>query len=223
MDERLRTLERQAEHDPEAAARLLLERVRRGLLDEARLELAADLGHEAARRALALEPGAAARPRDLEPWLMALAPWGGAVVVRGMVAAAASVVPRFEALAPDDRRPREALAAAVAWCDAPGVEPARVARAAARRAQGAAQAVGRRADFRAEWSIDTPELYAAFHAAHLCAHVADAVVLGRAPPQALVDHVADAFVRALERTGVAGDQVLADATKALLAWALDAA
>ncbi len=223
MDERLRTLERQAEHDPDAAARLLLERVRRGLLDEVRLELAAHLGHEAARRALALEAPAAGGPGDLEPWLTALAPWGGVVVVRGMVAAAATVVPRFEALAPDDHRPREALAAAVAWCDAPGAEPARRARAAARRAQGAAQDVGRRADFRAEWSIDTPELYAGFHAAHLCAHAADAVVLDRAPAPPLVEHVADAFARALERTGAEGEQVLAEASGALLAWALDTA
>lgn len=222
MDERLRTLERQAEHDPEAAARLLLERVRRGLLDEARLELAAHLGHQVARRALA-RSSTPPPPRDLEGWLAALAPWGGVVVVRAMVAAARTVVPRFEALADDDARPRAALTAAEAWCAGPGPEPARVARAAARLTQRAAQDIGRRADFRAEWSIDTPELYAAYHAAHLCAHAADAVVLDRAPPAPVVEQVADAFARALERTGAPVDEVLESAREALLAWAVDQA
>lgn len=222
MDERLRALERQAEHDPDAAARLLQERVRRGLLDEARLGLAAHLGHACARRALGLAPAPAdeGAPTELEAWLARLAPWGRVAFVRALTAAAHAVVPRFEALAPEDGRARAALAAASAWCDAPSVASARTARAAARQAQRAAQDVGRRADFRAEWQVDTPELYAAYHAAHLCAHAANAVVLDLAPPTPVLEQAADAFGRALERTGAPVAGVLAAARETLLAWAL---
>ncbi|MCO5168334.1 MAG: hypothetical protein M9894_18500 [Planctomycetes bacterium] len=224
MDERLRGLERQAAHDPEAAPRLLLERVRRGELPEERLELAGHLGHPAARQALGLGDEVHAT-LDLTVFLADLAPWGGVIVVRGLCAAGAEALPRFAAQAPDDGRPGAALAAAAAWADRPGPETALAARAAGRGAERAAQDLGQRADFHAEWAVDTPELYAGYHAAWVCAHAANAaLVLERLRPTvstpAQVEPVVDAFVRALERTGADEAQVRAAAEAALIAWAL---
>lgn len=233
MDERLRSLERQAEHDPDAAARLLLERVRRGDLDEARLTLAAYLEHEPARRAVgagavAPPPAPCADVEDLGDWLGALASWGAVALVRAFVVASRDALSAFEALAPEDARPATALAAAEEWCDAPSLETARAARAGARLAELAAQDLGRRADFRAEWSVDTPELYAACHAAWLCRHAADAAYVlepARAPTAAgaqegLAQQTIDAVVRALERVGAPPGRVREVTRVALLRWAL---
>ncbi|MBX3472747.1 MAG: hypothetical protein KF878_38330, partial [Planctomycetes bacterium] len=84
---------------------------------------------------------------------------------------------------------------------------------------------GRRADFHAEWAVDTPELYAGYHAAWVCAHAANAAFVLerlRPPPStpAQVEPVVDAFVRALERTGADEAAAREAAQAALVAWAL---
>lgn len=233
MDERLRSLERQAEHDPEAAARLLLERVRRGDLDDARLSLAAHLEHEPARRAVgaavpAPPPAPCADVEDLGDWLGSLATFGPVVLVRAFASASRDSLPAFAALAPGDARPAAALTAAEAWCDAPSLETARAARAGGKLAEQAAQDVGRRADFRADWAVDTPELYSAYHTAFLCKHTADAAFVleparvptkGPGPEEGLARTI-DAFVRTLERVGAPVERVREVTRAALLRWAL---
>jgi hypothetical protein len=233
VDERLRSLERQAEHDPEAAARLLLERVRRGDLDEARLILAAHLEHEPARRAIgdaAVPPAPApcADVEDLGDWLGALTPFGPVVLVRAFVIASRDSLPAFEALAPDDTRPAAASAAAERWCEAPSLETARTASAGGKLAHLAAEELGRRADFRADWAVDTPELYSGTHVAWLCKHAAAAAfvleparvpTVGPAAHEGLVRTI-DTFVRALRCVGTPVERVREVTRVGLLRWAL---
>lgn len=75
--------------DPQAAARLLVERVRAGDLPAERLELAAHLGDAAARLALGVTPAG----RRLGPWLDELVRrWPGAPLLRVEVAALETIV-----------------------------------------------------------------------------------------------------------------------------------
>ena len=81
----LRKLEQAAARgNLDAGERLLRERLRRGLLDPERIELAAYLGDEAALR---LRPDMA-NLTELGEWLEGLARWGRAVTVRCAVAVA---------------------------------------------------------------------------------------------------------------------------------------
>lgn len=139
-DRRLRELERQlAQGDAEAEPALLLERVRQGLLDPARLELAAYLGHPPARQAL-LERAPEASG-DLEAWVRGLADWGPGAWVRAAVAAARLVLPSWEQRGLEDTSPQEALAAAQAWLREPTAERAQEAHACAELAQGVLEAL----------------------------------------------------------------------------------
>lgn len=219
VDERLRSLEREAAHDPDAAARLILARVRSGALDERRLEVAAHLGHEPALRALGL--ARPAEPTDLAEWFGELARFGAPVLVRALVVAARDALPAFEKLLPEDPRPRVALDAVERWCDAPSTAMATRASEATRAAVRAGHDAGRLAPLGGEWATDAPEVFAAFHAAYLCKHAYDAT---------RVQEV-DAFVRALGPTGVLGPDPEADGADArlrrvvraaLVAWAIPA-
>jgi len=133
-DRRLRELERLREAgDRPAAVRLLRERLRSGDLDPERLALLAYVGDEVAAEALG---EAAPRPsRDLESWLRGLARWGRPAFARAATAAARLVLPFWELTAPEDARPREAIAAAEACLADPGAPAAEEARARAEAAQ----------------------------------------------------------------------------------------
>lgn len=139
-------------------ARLLLERMRAGLLPRPRLELAAFLGHEAARMALPGSPGLDVE----EPARLAgeLWPWGKEACVAAAVAAS-HAVSTLDLGAPRDARPRRAIEAAAAWvhcpCE-PHVAGARLAAEAALQAAGIAQA-------NAQSSADRYPALAAHHAA----------------------------------------------------------
>jgi hypothetical protein len=115
-DERLRRLERQAAAgDPEAAARLLLERLRLAEVTVEGARLAAYLAEPAAARAFpGVQPGDVS---DLRAWLLGLRPWGKETLVRAALAAAHAVLPRFEERLTHERRPRQALEAAEAWLE----------------------------------------------------------------------------------------------------------
>lgn len=119
-------------------ARLLLERMRAGVLPRSRLELAAFLGHEAARMALPASPGVDAE----EPTRLAaeLWPWGKEACVAAAVAGAHAV--SALGLGGRDERPRQAIEAAAAWVHCPceaHVAAARRAADAALQAAGIAQ------------------------------------------------------------------------------------
>jgi hypothetical protein len=86
IDDRLRRLDRDG--TPEGEARLLLERVRAGQIPQARLELAAHLGHTVALGALGREDRP---PRDLHALLESLVPFGGVSVIHGLLLAAETV------------------------------------------------------------------------------------------------------------------------------------
>ncbi len=122
-------------------ARLLVERMRAGVLPRPRLELAAFLGHEAARLALPGSPGIDGEaPTRLagELW-----PWGKEACVAAAVAASHAVSTLDLGARRDarDGRPRRAIEAAAAWvhcpCDA-HVAAARQAADAALQAAGIA-------------------------------------------------------------------------------------
>ncbi|MGE0710081.1 MAG: hypothetical protein AB7N76_33705 [Planctomycetota bacterium] len=99
MDHGRRTQERAAAAgDPEAAAALLLARVRDGELEREGLELAAHLGEVAAALALGQ---AAPPPLELEPWLQALARWPVEVARRAVYALASLAEDRRPGGAPD--------------------------------------------------------------------------------------------------------------------------
>lgn len=138
-DDYLRQLEARWRETGDAPdeARLLLERMRAGLLGRPRLELAAFLGHEAARLALPASPTLGGP----EPTRLAddLWPWGKEAAVAGAVAAAHAVV----AEPARDPRPRRAVEAAAAWVHCPceaHVAQARRAGDAALEAAGIAHA-----------------------------------------------------------------------------------
>lgn len=113
-----RRLQRAEHHDPTSAARALVARVRVGELDEQDLALAAHLGHEPARLALAL-------PRTSSPWtapsttvqsaVEELQPFGRGVLVLAAVTAVEL------ALGPEPSEPvdRELTVAARAWLGCP--------------------------------------------------------------------------------------------------------
>lgn len=114
MDERLRRLEREAARgDGQAAAQLLVERLRRGELTRRELELRAYLGDAAA--AGALGPEAPSGGDDLRLWVDGLAQWDPWLSVRAALIAARVALPRFEQARPDDPRPGRALAGAEAY------------------------------------------------------------------------------------------------------------
>ncbi|MCO5164967.1 MAG: hypothetical protein M9894_01180 [Planctomycetes bacterium] len=114
-DDYLRQLEARWRETGDAPdqARLLLERMRAGLLGRPRLELAAFLGHEAARLALPASPALdGAEPTRLQDDLW---PWGKEAAVAGAVAATHAVL----LAAARDPRPRRAVEAAAAWVHCP--------------------------------------------------------------------------------------------------------
>ncbi len=85
-DARLRTLERAAAAgDAAAAVELLRAKVRRGQLTAERVELAAYLGHSAARLAA---PGVPAQPTSPTRWVEELRRWGWPAALRAALAAA---------------------------------------------------------------------------------------------------------------------------------------
>lgn len=128
-DARIRELERDAaQGDLDAAGRLLLERVRAGVLRDDRLALAAHLGHAGARRALCRR--ADERELDLPEWVERLAKFGQEACVR---AALAAVRQACRAL-PEGRwrdRIERALEAQEAWVACPCPAHAEEARWAA--------------------------------------------------------------------------------------------
>lgn len=139
-DDYLQQLEarwRETGDSPDEAA-LLRERMRAGLLARPRLELAAFLGHEAARMAL---PGSPGLDSD-EPTRLAaeLWPWGKEACVAAAVSAAHAV--SADGAAARDSRPQRAVEAAAAWVHCPcaaHVAQAREAADAALQAAGIAQ------------------------------------------------------------------------------------
>ncbi len=222
MDARRRELERRTgAGDLEAAAALLIARVRAGELGPERLALAARLGEPAAALATGERPEEV--PGELSAWFATLLPWGVHVLVRATAAAAAFVLPGFERLAPGDLRPRGAVDAAQAWCDAPGAATVSAASRAARGALAAAQELARQADFQGEWARDDPPLYAGYHAACAAHDAAQAALLAaRAPDggETLV-HQAGKVEQVLARAGADVPAVYAAARVRLRAWALD--
>lgn len=166
MDERLRGLERRAQDgDLDAAAALVVERIRVGALPRARVALAAHLGAPAALRALGVE--AAAPTTDLFDWFARLGAFGAPAVVRALVAAARVVLPAFEEEARGDERPARALDAAAAWCDAPSPALAQAGMVAGRHARRAGEEVGRQARLDGEWQEDQPKVRIATYVAYL--------------------------------------------------------
>lgn len=117
-------------------SRYLLERMRAGELPRPRLELAAFLGHEAARLAL---PAAPAHQGD-DPTRLAseLWPWGKEAGVAAAVSAAHATLPEEGTRASRDRRPHDAIDAAAAWVHCPCDEHVNAARVAAEAALSAA-------------------------------------------------------------------------------------
>lgn len=97
--------------DPEGEAQLLLERLRIGETTQGKLELAAHLGHPAARKALG-QPG-----EGPEDWLTGLEGWGKAPLVRVAVACGRWALPT--PLGEELRLVEAALEAAEDWVRAP--------------------------------------------------------------------------------------------------------
>ena len=96
------------------------ERLRLGLLDPARLQLACYLEHPVSAELLRQggEPPPPTEP-ELEAWAQGLAYWGKPVAVRAAAAAARATLPLWTAGQPDEPRPARAVAAADAWLDCP--------------------------------------------------------------------------------------------------------
>src|SRR5262249_17998721 len=84
-----------------------------GDLDPERLALAAYCGHPAARQALGDD--APAIPAELVAWAYGLERWGKEAAVRAAIAAAAHVLPRFEAELPERPETREHINRARSW------------------------------------------------------------------------------------------------------------
>lgn len=119
--------------DPADEARVLLERVRVGQLPRRRLQLAAYLGHDAARLALP-DSGQTNRPDDPKRLATELWPWGK----EASVAAAVSAVHLTMDEPPWDARAQRALEAAAAWVHGPTPETAAAASSASAAAFEAA-------------------------------------------------------------------------------------
>jgi len=114
-DTRLRQLEREAAGgDLQARAHLLRERTRTGDLASERLSLAAYLGDEASREALAL--GSVDDEPSLESWVRGLSDWGEPACARAAAAAARLLWPRVPV---EDELPRRALASVEAFLECP--------------------------------------------------------------------------------------------------------
>lgn len=175
MDEELRRLQRQANAgDHDAAARLLVRRLRIGELGREGVELAAYLGHDAASRAVPeLDPETEGREALVE----GLARWGKEAFVRAAVAAAYAVLPRFEEVLTHDDKPRKAIAQAEEWIAC----PCEAHRVAARLAADAADDAAREASLAeagddesafAAWTARNAALAAAAHDLRHAAHEA---------------------------------------------------
>ncbi len=238
MDERLRGLERRAQDgDLDAAAALVVERIRAGALPRARVALAAHLGAPAALRALGAE--AAPPTTDLFEWFARLGVFGAPAVVRALVAAARVVLPAFEEQARGDERPARALDAAAAWCDAPSPELAQKGTAAGRHARRAGEEVGRQARLDGEWQEDQPKVRIATYVAYLSLKPAQAAHLWTkegsrtdAGGLELVLRIVEEFVRELkdyvftpilhtkDRVIASEDELRARVRDELIAWAL---
>lgn len=112
MDARLRQLERRLRGGQAAPAALLRERLRAGQLTPRQLELAAHLGHEAAREALGAE--ALPAPPDGpfgQAWVEGLSAWGETLPLRAVQAAVGAALFPFAAARPGDLRPGKAAEA----------------------------------------------------------------------------------------------------------------
>lgn len=112
MDARLRQLERRLRGGEIAPAALLRERLRAGQLTLRQLQLAAHLGHGAAREALGAE--ALPAPPDGpfgQAWVEGLAAFGATLPLRAVQAALGAALFPFAAARPGDLRPGKALEA----------------------------------------------------------------------------------------------------------------
>lgn len=194
--------------DPPDEARLLLERMRAGLLPRPRLELAAFLGHEAARMALPGSPGIDVdRPTRLASELW---PWGKEACVASAVAASHAVV-SLDLGDRRDPRPRRAIEAAAAWVHCPCDAHVAGARQAA---DGALQAAG----INSSAASSSPDRYPALSAHHAAAAAA------AWPPPVATKHAHRAIKYAEEAALAAGALASAELTsiicQALILWAL---
>lgn len=124
-DDLLRHVERSATlGDPVAQARLLVERVRHGRLDPARLRLAAWLGDPTARLATA-DDSDEARPPHLRPkgrkddWTRTLAGWGQEALVRAAHVVASESMRHWRRHYRDDPTLPGVLDAVAAWLGCP--------------------------------------------------------------------------------------------------------
>lgn len=240
MDERLRGLERRAQDgDLDAAAALLVERIRVGALPRARVALAAHLGSPAAARALGVDP--APPTADLFEWFARMGACGAPAIVRALVAAARVVLPAFEEMARGDERPARALDAAAAWCDASSLERLKAGTTAAREARRAAEEVGRQARLDGEWQEDQPKVRIATYVAYLSLKPVQAALVwtnegSRTDPGGveLVLRIVEEFVRELkdyalapilhtkDRVIASEDELRARVAEELIAWGLGA-
>jgi hypothetical protein len=143
-DSKFRDLQRRATSgDPEAAAAALRERVRCGELTNDHVELAAYLGHKGAR-ALCPEKEEVEwiSIKDQRQAVMEAARRVGKTLPARVAADwAGRWLPKWEAVYPDDPRPRAAISAARAWADCPCEDH----RAQCARAMDAAQAAANQA------------------------------------------------------------------------------
>lgn len=141
-DEHLRELERRWKEtgSVEDEDAYLRERVRIGDLTQDKLELAAYLGHQAARRYLGEQAPQA--PEKLENFVGHLKSWGKETLVRSIVAAALTCLHLWEKQLPEDHRPQLAINAAIAWILCPCENHEKAARTAAEAAKAAAEASG---------------------------------------------------------------------------------
>lgn len=131
VDDTLRTLARSAHHEPEARAAELRARLRAGRLELARLAVAAELGDTDAVAVTGVPP--LALPDDLRAWLRLAERWGWPLVIRALVAAVESALPRARDPLGEARleEARARLRAALAWCESPSRRRAEEAFAAA--------------------------------------------------------------------------------------------
>lgn len=127
-DARTRQLLRDAEHgDLEAEVRALQARLRDSDLPEERLRLAAYLGHEASRHALAQPPEPAAA---IQGWIRELDQHDDGVLagVRCAICAAQVLLPLWDVVRPNDDRPALIVRAAANWALDPSPELAHASR-----------------------------------------------------------------------------------------------
>ncbi|MCO5170936.1 MAG: hypothetical protein M9894_31795 [Planctomycetes bacterium] len=205
-DDRLRDRARDAERgDPDARARLLVERVRSGALAPERLRLAAHLGDEAAGLALGEADDG---PGDLVAWAGRLAGAGREALVRAFVAVARLFPPPHASV-------EAALVAAEAWCEGPDPVRAAAAHEAAvldSYAQSGAAYLG---------GVAEPSTLAWWcpHHVALIASGREALAPGLPDPQRAVGWFVEAVVAAARALGAA--QVRRAIADRLVPWALD--